>query len=175
MAEKAAETRRSELERRIRAAQGPLSGAQLAEALGVSRQVIVQDIAVLRARGIDIQPTPRGYVLGRNGEAPAGLRTLVAVRHTPEETAQELFAITESGVAVLDVVVEHPLYGELRGTLCLRTPDDVRTWLEELTRERASLLSSLTGGVHLHTLEAPTPAALALARRRLRDLGFLLV
>lgn len=176
MPERTAETRRLEVERRIRTASGPVSGAQLAQSLGVSRQVIVQDIAVLRAGGAEIQPTARGYVLVPSPQAaPEGLRAVVAVRHRSEEAAQELLAITEAGVAVLDVVVEHPLYGELRGVLHLRTPEDVRAWLAEQQEERATLLSTLTSGVHLHTLEAPTSHALAEARRRLRDLGFLLV
>lgn len=176
MPEGTAEGRRLELERRIRAAAGPLSGAQLAQTLGVSRQVIVQDIAVLRARGLEIQPTARGYVfLAPNDPGSRTLHAVVAVRHRAEETGEELYAITSAGVAVMDVVVEHPLYGEIRGMLHLRTPDDVRQWLEELAEERASLLSSLTGGVHLHTLEAPHGHALAEVRHRLRDLGFLLV
>lgn len=171
-----AASRRLELERRIRSAGGPVSGMQLAQSLGVSRQVIVQDIAVLRARGVGIQPTARGYIFESTSRSPSeGLRAVVAVRHRPEETARELLAITEAGVSVLDVVVEHPLYGELRGALHLRTPDDVHAWLAEQEEEGASLLSSLTGGIHLHTLEAPTSHALAKARRRLRDLGFLLV
>jgi transcriptional regulator of NAD metabolism len=153
-----------------------LPGAELARRLGVSRQVVVQDIAVLRARGLPVLPSARGYRWAPEDERPdARLRARVAVRHRPEETAAELYALVACGVRVLDVVVEHPLYGELTGRLDLATPAQVGAWLEALAHHEAGLLSVLTGGVHLHTLEAADPMRLAAARARLRELGFLLL
>ncbi|MDI3298585.1 MAG: transcription repressor NadR [Bacillota bacterium] len=173
--ERASDERRRRLEALVREARGPVRGTQLAERLGVSRQVVVQDIAVLRARGSAIRSSPRGYVWDEPPEPATQVRAQVAVRHTPEETALELHSLVDAGVRVVDVVVEHPLYGELRGYLDLATHEQVDAWLEEVRRHRASLLSSLTGGVHLHTLESRDAQGVARARRRLEELGFLLL
>jgi transcriptional regulator of NAD metabolism len=154
-----------------------VAGGELARLLGVSRQVVVQDIAVLRAAGASVVPSPRGYRWEAEEKTPANarLRARVAVRHRPDETLVELLALVDSGVRVLDVIVEHPLYGELRGTLDLATRAEVETWNRARERHGASVLSALTGGVHLHTLEAAEPLALATARERLHGLGFLLL
>ena len=40
----------------------PVSGTRLGKENGVSRQVIVQDITLLRVEGYDIVATPRGYL-----------------------------------------------------------------------------------------------------------------
>lgn len=149
-----------------------LTGAELARRLGVSRQVIVQDIAILRAAGEDIVATPQGYRLGAGTVAP--YRAVLAVRHRPEQTQLELDTMVDCGLRVLDVVVEHPVYGELRGLLMLSSRQDVASFIERVTRSGAALLSTLTGGVHLHTVEALRPDALVRARERLRALGILL-
>jgi hypothetical protein len=156
----------------LRSAGGPLTGEALAERLGVSRQAIVHDMAILRAAGQPIVATVRGYLLATpRGQA---VRAVVAVRHSPGETADELMALVDQGARVVDVVVDHPLYGELRGELQLSSPADVRAWLEATQRSGAHLLSELTDGVHLHTIEAPSEAVLARAREALAARGFLL-
>ncbi len=151
---------------------GCLTGAELARRLGVSRQVIVQDIAILRAAGEDIVATPQGYRLGTGVVAP--YRVVLAVRHRPEQTRSELETMVDCGLRVLDVVVEHPVYGELRGLLMLSSRQDVAAFLDRVARSGAALLSTLTSGVHLHTVEASHPEALIQARDRLRVLGILL-
>jgi hypothetical protein len=139
----------------------------------VSRQAIVHDVAILRAEGAPIVATVRGYL-----HAPAAdrlpYRAIVAVRHRPEETEDELMTLVDFGVRVVDVVVEHPLYGELRGELHLASPADVRAWAEATRRARVHLLSELTDGAHLHTLEAASEARLDDARAVLAARGFLL-
>ena len=167
----APEARRARLLDCLRQADRPLTGGELAALLGVSRQIIVQDIAVLRARGAAITATPRGYQLA----SPAtGLRAMVAVRHTPAQTADELFALVDAGVEVIDVIVDHPLYGELRGNLRLASRADVEQFLDAVSRTRAHLLSELTDGLHVHTLEARSLEALERARNALRTRGYLI-
>jgi len=178
MGDERPEQRREHLVQVLRERGDAVRGSELAQSLGVSRQVIVQDIAVLRASGTAIVPSPRGYRWLADeaaGEPGAFMRTRVAVRHTPRDTATELYALVDAGVRVVDVVVEHPLYGELRGLLDLGTRADVEGWLGALAEHNASMLSALTGGVHLHTLEAADPLCLARARSRLIALGFLLM
>ncbi|MBE3576944.1 MAG: transcription repressor NadR [Limnochordales bacterium] len=167
-----AEERRRQLVRWLQQADQPLTGAELASRLGVSRQVIVQDMAVLRAAGTPVVATPRGYLL-LPAALPGLVRDVLAVCHTPDQTRAELMLLVESGCRVLDVIVEHPLYGELRGELQLGTPAEVEDFLQRVEAEGARLLSSLTGGFHLHTVESRDPQAVIRAREGLARLGIL--
>jgi transcriptional regulator of NAD metabolism len=156
----------------MRSHNGPLSGTDLAKHLRVSRQCLVQDIAILRAAGEEIVATPRGYRLPE--AANHGHRAVLACRHSPERTEEELQILVDHGVRILDVIVEHPLYGELRGSLMIESRADVQDFLKQVKATHASLLSSLTGGVHLHTVEASRPEMISRARAQLRERGFLL-
>ena len=165
----AADRRRSILE--VLTASGVVAGDTLAARFGVSRQAIVHDIAILRAAGAPIVATIRGYLLTATA-TPEWQRTTVAVRHRPSDAVNELRAIVDLGVRVLDVVVEHPVYGELRAELQLASRSDVDAWAEVTIESGAHLLSELTDGVHLHTLEASAPEQLAAANAVLGRLGF---
>lgn len=151
---------------------GPRRGAELARQLGVSRQVIVTDVALLRAGGHPIVGTPGGYLL--LDRERADLQAVLACKHDRRGTGPELRTLVQHGLTVLDVIVEHPLYGELRGNLMISSRQDVERFLRELRRGRIELLSSLTGGVHLHTVRAPSAEALERARAALRKEGILL-
>jgi uncharacterized protein len=164
--------RRRKLTEWMRTQAGPVHGDDLARQFRVSRQCLVQDVAVLRAAGVEILSTPQGYRLPQG--KPAGYRATLACRHTPEQTEQELNILVDHGVRVLDVVVEHPLYGELRGSLTIESRADVQDFLRRWRHTRASLLSSLTRGVHLHTVEATRPKSIAQAKARLLEAGILL-
>jgi len=165
--------RRAALLALLKEHQRPITGTELAQRFGVSRQVIVQDIALLRAQGADIVATSRGY-LYREGGTHRSVSRRLACRHSPAETRAELLAMVEAGCRVVDVIVEHPLYGEIRGLLLLETAADVEDFIRRFEAQRAQLLSSLTGGVHLHTLEAASPAAFERAEKALHRLGILL-
>lgn len=166
------EQRRRSILECIRTSGAPISGAGIAKRLRVSRQCLVQDIAILRAAGEEIVATPRGY---RLPEATAHAhRAVLACRHAPERTEEELQILVDHGVRILDVIVEHPLYGELHGSLMLESRADVQDFLTRVKATHASLLSSLTSGIHLHTVEASRPEMIERARARLRQRGFLL-
>ena len=169
----AGRARRAAVVALLRAEPGPLAGDALADHFGISRQAIVHDIAVLRAEGVPVVATVRGYLLARESDR-LPYRAVVAVRHTPDQTVDELMAMVDLGVRVRDVVVQHPVYGEIRGALELGSPADVRQWAESTRLTGARFLSELTEGVHLHTLEAASEADLAAARRALVDRGYLL-
>jgi len=150
----------------------PVSGTDLAKKLGVSRQVIVQDVAILRAKGYDVMATPQGYILP-NKDAEMYRKAVLAVKHMPRETMDELNILVDHGLKVLDVLVEHPLYGELKGYLMLESRLDVTKFVARVEAQSASLLSSLTGGVHLHTVQYRNQEDLDGARKVLGEKGFL--
>lgn len=135
--------------------------------------MIVQDIALLRAQGESILATPRGYAiwdLPRSG----GIIKLIAVKHDFDQTREELLTMVNAGVEVLDVIVEHPVYGQLTGQLSISTPDDVDRFMETIETTQSGLLSSLTDGLHLHTVKASSKHQLDRLERNLQDKGFLL-
>jgi transcriptional regulator of NAD metabolism len=131
----------------------PLTGGELAKICGVTRQVVVHDIAILRASGEPIVSTPRGYWL--QVVDPQQQRSVLSVSHPPEKTEIELQILVDHGIHVLDVIVEHPIYGELRGALRLSSRRDVALFLQQVRNASAPLLSSLTDGNHFHTVEFP--------------------
>ncbi len=150
----------------------PIRGGELAKRFHVSRQCLVQDMAILRAGGEEITATPRGYQLPKVNERVH--REVIACKHAPERTEEELQTLVDYGVKILDVIVEHPIYGELRGSLMLESRADVQEFLDHVCSSKARLLSALTGGVHLHTVEASRPDAISRARADLRKRGILL-
>jgi transcriptional regulator of NAD metabolism len=165
------EARRQNILAILRRTGGPVAGAELAQSLRVSRQVVVQDVALLRARGHRILATPHGYLALEGG---ARVSTSIAARHTGlVELEDEMATVVALGGTVVDITVEHPLYGEIRGMLMVRSHDDVRAFVARLRESGAAPLSSLTRGVHLHTLEAESDAALAQIVRALREKGYL--
>ena len=166
-----AETRRKQILRQLSAANTPVSATALAGMFSVSRQVIVGDIALLRAGGADITATPRGYVLTKED---VGLLRTVAVQHNAAQTEQELCIFVDNGCIVEDVIVEHHIYGQIIGQLHLASRYDVSQFLERLENGSASVLSSLTDGIHLHTLRCPNDAAFDRACAELKEAGLLL-
>ena len=164
-----AKNRREAILERLQQAQQPVSAGALAADFSVSRQVIVGDIALLRASGADISATPRGYVFRQE---MAGVIRKVACRHDMVGMEAELNAIVDHGCTVLDVIVEHPIYGQLTGPLALGNRYDVSQFIERSTETRP--LSLLTEGIHLHTISCPDEAAFDRCREQLCSLGVLL-
>ena len=162
--------RRKALAERLRGAQGPLSAAALARELRVSRQVIVGDVALLRAGGLDVIATPRGYVLPR---PPAGVACTLVCRHRLDQMEEELNTIVDQGCTVLDVIVEHPIYGQITGPLQLSNRYEVSQFLARCQAQEAAPLSQLTEGIHLHTVLCPDEDAARRARDALARAGIL--
>lgn len=166
-----AASRRQAILDRLRTADRPVSASALAAGLNVSRQIIVGDIALLRAGGAEISATPRGYVLPR---ATDGITRTIACRHTLAQTGQELDILVDNGCTVLDVIVEHPVYGQLTGQLQISSRYDVEQFLARIRDSDAAPLSMLTGGLHLHTLRCPTEDVYTRACAALKTAGLLL-
>ena len=161
--------RRQKIRETLERADHPISATTLAEQLGVSRQIIVG----LRGRAEEhIHATPRGCLL-KQGDA-AGLIRTVACRHTAEGMEAELNTMVDQGCTVLDVIVEHPIYGQLTGSLQLHSRYDVQQFIARCREADAAPLSLLTEGIHLHTLSCPDETRYRLVLSSLRELGFLL-
>ena len=133
--------------------------------------LLVEQNALLRAAGADISATPRGYVILRE---TGGLVRQVAVQHDAAGMGEELNAMVDQGCTVLDVIVDHPIYGQLTGPLQLSNRYDVGQFLSRCAQSDARPLSELTEGIHLHTLSCPDEAAFGRVCRELRRLGVLL-
>lgn len=162
--------RREQILNRLRERVSPLSAAALASELSVSRQVVVGDIALLRAGGERILATPRGYVLERVTEAE--LYTLACV-HGVDKTEEELNIMVDNGCTVVDVIVEHAVYGQLTGTLEISSRYDVRQFMQRLSENGSQPLSTLTGGVHIHNLRCADDETFLRTKQALSDAGFI--
>ena len=147
-----AELRRKEIADILRRRQSPLSAADLAKKLNVTRQTIVGDIALLRALGLDVLATPTGYMLASSMAKGAMLERTLACCHKPEELENELYTIVDNGGEVLDVIVEHPIYGQITGRLDIKSRFDAGRFIDNTYKQNAPLLSQLTEGIHLHTI-----------------------
>lgn len=167
------ESRRRKLLRMLREAKETVTGADLANQFRVSRQVIVQDIAILRAGGEKVIATPQGYLLPHLLSRDKATRAF-ACYHQYEGIEAELQIMLDLGGKVVDVVVEHPLYGELRGLLMLKEEADLAEFMKNLRETKAQPLLTLTDGVHLHSVEAEDETVLDRIAAALEKAGFLL-
>lgn len=152
----------------------PLTGSDLANKTNVSRQVIVQDISILKARNHPIIATSQGYIYMKEKANLEIHSRVIACQHQPYDTENELNIIVDLGGIVKDVVVEHPVYGEITASLMIRNRRDVKQFIEKMNSTNASLLSELTEGVHLHTIEAEFEDQLDEICGALDSAGFLL-
>ncbi|MCK9444691.1 MAG: transcription repressor NadR [Tissierellaceae bacterium] len=169
-----ANERREEIIRTLKMAQGPIKGTDLSEKLKVSRQVIVQDIAILRAKGEDILATPQGYIIPKPFKGKAITRTIACVHQSNKEIEDELKTIVDLGGRIIDVIVEHPLYGEIKSQLQIGSRHDLELFMDSLEKTNAEPLSSLTGGVHLHTIEVEDEKALERIKNALLGKNYLI-
>ncbi|UCZ54276.1 transcription repressor NadR [Bacillus shivajii] len=151
----------------------PQPGSALGEELNVSRQVIVQDISLLKAKNIPIMATNRGYVLADEDESTMPYQRLVVCSHAPEETKDELFLLVDQGVIVKDVKIEHPIYGDITASVMVSNRKEVQQFIDNIKQTGASYLSELTNGLHLHTLEAKSEQDLEDGIKALREHGYL--
>jgi hypothetical protein len=166
--------RRKKIFSLLEESQKPITGGELAQMLNVSRQIIVGDISILRAGGAEVYATPQGYIMPQSESGRKKTVATIACQHDGETgIEEELNIMVDNGAKVLDVIVEHPLYGEIRADLLLASRRDVANFMKKLRECGASQLSLLTGGVHLHTLEADSEETIEIIQTLLAKKGFL--
>lgn len=168
------ENRRYQILNLLENQQKPVSGTVLSRLFGVSRQVIVQDIALLRAENKNILSTNKGYVLFKPVNASENERRVYRVRHTMKQMADELNCIVDNGGHVLDVSVDHDLYGQISADLIINNRADVAEFVEKMEISRSKPLKVLTEEVHYHTVEAKSVEILDRIEKKLSEMGMLM-
>lgn len=168
------EERREKIVKMLTTGSKPIPGVALAKQFDVSRQVIVQDIALLRAIDKNILSTNKGYLIYNPDPESTKIKRTIAVKHKAEEMQEELYLIVDCGGTVLDVVVEHDVYGQLTGELILKNRQDVDDFIEKISSSKSQSLLTLTGGKHFHTIEAEDEKILGRIEEKLKERGFLL-
>lgn len=169
------EERRKKIMDILKNSERPLSGSALAKQLSVSRQIIVQDIALLRAVNKNILSTNKGYVIFQDTSVgEVAVRRTIAVMHSDQQILDELYTIVDLGGNILDVVVEHGVYGQITCDLIIHNRQDAISFVKQCENANAKGLGTLTDGKHYHTIEAKSDAMLDVIEAALAKKGYLL-
>lgn len=163
------EKRRKQLLNILSSSNNPVSGGTLAKELNVSRQIIVQDISLLRANGATIFSTNKGYLLQEDRK----YSRVFKVYHTDDQVEEELSTIVDAGGQIRDVFVYHKVYGVLKAEMGIKSRRDVRSYMEEISTGKSSLLKNVTSGYHYHTIDAESEEILDAIQEELQQKGFL--
>ena len=162
--------RRKQIVDQIRNSTTPVAGKVLAAAYDVSRQVIVQDIALIRAAGYHVISTNRGYVL----EQPVHAVRVFKVNHTDEQLEEELCSIVDLGGCVENVMVNHRVYGQIEASLQVNSRRKAGEFMEDIRSGKSSPLKNITSGYHYHKVSADSEKTLDLIENTLKEKGFLI-
>ena len=144
------EQRREKIISLLQISDKPISASGFAAEFSVTRQIIVADIALLRASGYHIRAEHKGYVLEK-AENPAMLKRIV-VKHEKKEVQDELYAIVDNGGKIINVIVHHSIYGKIVAELNLSSRYDVDRFIKHVKETNAKPLLLLTEGLHIHTI-----------------------
>lgn len=147
----------------------PIPGGELSEKCGVSRQIIVQDIAVLKGQGFDILSTHNGYLVQKS---PFKDRVF-KVKHSTDQTEDELSTIVELGGTVVDVFVWHKVYGKMSAPLNIFSELQIKQFIEGIRAGKSTELMNITGGYHYHTVRAEKEETLDLISEVLSKKGYI--
>lgn len=156
----------------IKNSEKPLSGTELGKKTGVSRQVVVQDIALLRTQGYPILSTTKGYYIEDDKNTSSNTR-LIKVCHTDEQVEDELTMIVDLGGVVHDVMVNHRAYGKMTAPLNIKSRRDIQAFMESLKSGKSSPLLNVTSGYHFHRVSADSEEILDEIEEALRKRGYL--
>ena len=160
--------RRIEIIKILQEAKEPISGKDLAERFGLSRQVIVKDIGILKAEGVEIISTNRGYKI----KDKQVCEMVVKVKHDKSAIGDELNILVDINITIKDIFIVHKVYGTIRKNLDISSRNGVRIFLKNL--ENDAPLLRLTDGVHYHSLVAKNLDDMEKALNILREKKYLL-
>ena len=174
--ERTAADRREYIKKMLNGSDEPITAARFARELSVSRQIIVGDVVLLRASGLDILATPRGYIMNGPDSAPDfPFMGIIACKHSPQQLRDELYTIVDFGATVIDVSIEHAIYGEISAKLGLSSRYDVDQFISKVEMEKNSApISSLTDGIHIHAIGCRDRATFDRIKGALSEKGILI-
>ena len=165
--------RRQKLLEILKISNKPIKGIDLSKELNVTRQIVVKDIALLRASGIDIIATSTGYIIYniKNQEFEIKCKNH---HNNDENLLLELQTIIDLGGKVKDVIIDHPIYGTIKADLNLDSNRDLKLFIENSRDNGFKQLSSLTQDYHIHTIEVPNEKTFKEIKKELKKLNILL-
>ena len=163
------ETRRRKIRQMLSEGRGPIPGVALAKELAVSRQVIVQDIALIRAAGYDIISTNRGYILNTAGS----VSRVFKVQHTDEQLEEELCAIVDLGGMIKNVMINHRVYGRIEAELNINSRRKVAEFIADIHSGKSRPLKNITSNYHYHKVIADKEETLDMIEDVLREKNYL--
>ena len=161
--------RRTEILKLLQQEEKPVAARAMASQFGVSRQVIVQDMAVIRAATPGILSTTRGYVIQQDSSCVREFK----VRHESDQTAEEMNLIVDCGGRICNISISHRVYGRVSAEMDIRSRQDVNEFIQAINSSRSTVLSSATSGYHYHLVEAASEERLDLIEEQLKKAGFL--
>ncbi len=164
--------RRDQILQTLKEAKSAVSATVLADKFGVTRQIVVADIALLRATGLGIKAEHRGYVLEKKQNS--GVEHKIVCKHDKDGILDEFYAVVDNGGVILDIIVEHSIYGQISAGLNVASRYDADEFAKKIEESEASQLSDLTGGVHIHTIQVRDNAAYDRIVAQLKKLGTLI-
>lgn len=168
------EVRRAKVLQLLKEQGSPLSGTALAKQFHVSRQVIVQDIALMRAENHRILSTNKGYLYRTEETENTQPKRVFFVKHHTNQVYDEFLTVIELGGKILDVAVEHEIYGQIRVDLLIETVQDAKDFSDRISNCKDNPLKVLTDDLHYHTVAAPSEKLLDIIEDELRRKGYLL-
>lgn len=152
----------------------PMTGKELGDMTNVSRQVIVGDITLLKAKNEPIIATSQGYIYMHAQTIPEKIEKVIVCQHKPEQTEEELNILVDHGVTVKDVKIEHPVYGDLSASIMVANRNEVQEFIKRINEASAVYLSKLAEeGIHLHTILADNEEQIKNAENALRKADIL--
>ncbi len=167
------EERRNQLLRYLSDKEHPISGTVLSQKFGVSRQIIVQDIALLRSAHVDIISTNRGYMLPETHKS--NVIRVYKCCHTDEQAEDELNCIVDQGGTIINVFVNHKIYGRIHGDMNIRCRRDVNEYIDGIHSGKSALLKKVTSDYHYHTISAENESVLNDIENELAKRGYLVI
>lgn len=162
------QARRNKIIETVKKSNKPVSGTALAKDLGVSRQVIVTDIALIRANGVNIISTNRGYIINSNSKC----QRIIKSHHNDEQILDELFTIVDNGGCAENIIINHRYYNRLEAPLNVSSRREAKDFMEAIESGKSKSLSSATSGYHYHVISADDEATLDIIENELKTKGY---
>ncbi|MBO8434215.1 MAG: transcription repressor NadR [Tyzzerella sp.] len=164
--------RQREILKILKSSDSPVTGKSLAQKFGVTRQIIVKDIGIIKACGNSIISTAKGYIY--ENAKKEGFEREICVCHKSDDIEREMNIIVDFGGKLLKTTVNHPLYGNVGESLYIKSRKDVKEFMSKVSETGCMPLLELTKGVHTHIISADDVKTLDEICEKLKEIGYLI-